>query len=246
MNPAPPPNQETAPPAQAVRRPENLALVFQEMLTAVVRLRTNRQPVTDAEMFRNQVRQAIRTADQDARRLGYIEEDIRLAIFAVVAFLDESVLNLQNPVFYDWVRKPLQEELFGRHTAGEIFFDQLQQLLGRRETPELADLLEVFQLCLLLGFVGKYSISGRGELKVVTDALADKIRRVRKERTEIAPAWRLPEQRRELVVRDVWLTRLVWIAGSAGFLAIALWVLYKAMLSSGLSELRALAPGLGR
>jgi type VI secretion system protein ImpK len=246
MNPAAPPTQATAPPAPARGRPENLALVFQEMLTAVVRLRSNRQPVTDAEVFRNQMRQAIRVADQDARRLGYIEEDIRLGIFAVVAFLDESVLNLNNPVFYDWVRKPMQEELFGRHTAGEIFFDQLQQLLGRRETPELADLLEVFQLCLLLGFVGRYSISGRGELKVVTDALADKIRRVRQERTGISSLWQLPEQRRMIVAGDAWIKRLAWVAGSAGVLAIGLWVLYYALLRSGLSELKSLVPGLGR
>ena len=92
-------------------RTENLALAFQELLTAVTRLRAHRQQVNDAEQFRNQVRQAIRTADQDAKRLGYVEDDIKLAIFAVVAFLDESILNLQNPVFADWVRKPLQEGL---------------------------------------------------------------------------------------------------------------------------------------
>ena len=48
----------------------------------------------------------------------------------MVAFLDESILNLRNPVFADWPRKPLQEELFGHHMAGEIFFQNLQPLAG--------------------------------------------------------------------------------------------------------------------
>ena len=108
----------------ADQRQGRLALAFQEMLTAVVRLRASRQSVTDAELFRAQVRGALKTADQEARALAYTEEDIRLAIFAVVAFLDETILNLQSPAFADWVRKPMQEELFGQHTAGEIFFNK--------------------------------------------------------------------------------------------------------------------------
>ena len=200
---APVPETAAAPP----RRAENLALVFQEMLTAVVRLRSNRQAVNDAESFRQQIRQVIRIADQEARKLGYIDTDIRLGIFAVVAFLDESILNLQNPIFADWLRKPMQEELFGRHTAGEIFFEQVRELLGRRETPELADLLEVYQLCLLLGFVGRYSISGRGDLKAVIDAIGDKIQRIRKTRDGISPAWQLPEQRFEQGGLDAWVKR---------------------------------------
>ena len=50
----------------------------------------------------------------------------------MVAFLDESILNSQNPLFADWPRKPLQEELFGTHIAGEVFFQNLQKLLGRQ------------------------------------------------------------------------------------------------------------------
>lgn len=227
-------------------RTENLALAFQEMLTAVTRLRAHRQHVTDAEQFRNQVRQAIRVADQEAKRLGYAEEDIKLATFAVVAFLDESVLNLQNPVFADWVRKPMQEELFGRHTAGEIFFDQLKHLLGRRETPELADLLEVYQLCLLLGFVGRYSISGRGELRAVIEAVSDKIGRVRQAREGISPWWRLPEGGFVQGGADPWVKRLAWVAGGCGALMLIVFVIYKLALSSGLSSLESLASPLSR
>ncbi len=228
------------------RRTENLALAFQEVLTAVVRLRSGRQEVNDAELFRQQVRAAMRAAHQDATRLGYVEEDIRLAVFATVAFLDESVLNLRNPAFAEWVRKPLQEEMFGRHTAGEIFFENLKHLLGRRETHELADLLEVHQQCILLGFAGKYSLIGRGELSAIIEAVEDKIRRIRQPLGEISPYWRIPHQAFQQGSADPWVKRMVWVAGSCLSVAVVGFILYKVILGSGLSALESMAGTVAR
>ena len=154
--------------AQATtRRAENLAFVFQELLTVGERLRSNRQQVADAASFRAQIWTAVRQAEDDARRRGYATDDIELAVFAAVAFLDESILNLRLPVFADWPRQPLQEERYGHHVAGEIFFQNLQKLVTRTDSQELADLLEMYQLALLLGFAGRYSMGGRGELRGV-------------------------------------------------------------------------------
>lgn len=228
------------------RRAENLALAFQEVLTAIVRLRSGRQDVSDAELFRQQVRAAMRAAHQEATRLGYVEEDIRLAVFAAVAFLDESILNLQNPAFAEWVRKPLQEEMFGRHTAGEIFFENLKHLLGRRETQELADLLEVHQQCLLLGFAGRYSLSGRGELHAIIEAVEDKIRRIRQPHGEISPYWRIPHQAFVQGAADPWVKRLMWVCCGCAGLAVICFVMYKALLSSGLSGLESMAGTMAR
>ena len=111
-------------PSADTRRPENLALIFQDVLTAIERLRANRQGVTDANAFRHHTREALKTAASQALAAGYTADDTRHATFAAVAFLDESVLNSQNPIFADWLRKPLQEELFGTHIAGEEFFFQ--------------------------------------------------------------------------------------------------------------------------
>ena len=57
-------------PSAVAHRPENLALVLQEALTAIVRLRSNRQAVSDAGSFRIHMREALRSADQEARKLG--------------------------------------------------------------------------------------------------------------------------------------------------------------------------------
>jgi type VI secretion system protein ImpK len=222
-------------------RGENLALLFQELFTAVVRLRSGRQEITSAEKFRNQVLQAIRVVEQQARNRGYTDEDVRLAVFAVVAFLDESILNLRQPVFADWVRKPLQEELFGRHVAGEVFFENLQQLLGRRDSAETADLLEVYYLCLLLGYLGRYSITSKAELRALMELADEKIRRIRKLGPELSPRWRLPETSFQPAAADPWLRRLSFAAGGLAALALALFAVYRSLLSSGAAALAEIA-----
>ena len=133
-----------------LRRSENLALIFQEVLTAIERLRANRQGVADPQAFRHHTREALKTAANRALGAGYANEDVKFATFVAIAFLDESVLNSRNPVFAEWLRKPMQEELFGTHIAGEVVFQNLQQILGRTDSPDLADVLEVHHLCLLL------------------------------------------------------------------------------------------------
>ena len=80
---------QTTPANTAPARPENLALIFQELFTAIERLRSNRQAVTDAESFRHHIREAVKTAAQEARnRASYSTDDIRMATLAVVGFLD--------------------------------------------------------------------------------------------------------------------------------------------------------------
>src|SRR5579863_3830002 len=131
-----------------------LALALQEPLTAIARLRANRQVAADADSFRNHMKQVLAAADQEARAAGYPVDDVRLALFAVVGLIDESVLNSGQAMFAEWPRHPLQEEVFGGSLAGELVFQYLQQVMGRPDSEDVADVLEVFAQCLLLGFRG--------------------------------------------------------------------------------------------
>jgi type VI secretion system protein ImpK len=227
-------------PSAVARRSENLALVLQEVLTAIVRLRANRQAVSDAGSFRIHMREALKAADQEARRLGYSGDTMQLAIFAVVAFLDESILNSRNSLFADWPRKPMQEELFGTHVAGEVFFQNLQKLLGQTDSPEVADVLEVYYLCVLLGFGGRYSGGNKGDLRTILDAVADKIYRVRGRSVELSPAWMLPKEASRRIGGDPWVRNLVIAAIACAGLAFVLFVFFWLSLGSGVTDLRAL------
>lgn len=209
-----------------------LALALQEVLTATVRLRVGRQVAADADAFRAHVKQLLATAERDGRRLGYSSDDVALALYAVVAFLDESVLNSSQPMFASWPNRPLQEEIFGGHMGGEIFFQHLRQLLTRPESEDLADLLEVFLLCLLLGFKGRYSASEPAELRAVGAAADDKIRRVRGGFGELTPGWEPPQGATVARSRDPWLS---WLAGGAAamlLLACGLFLLFRSSLAA--------------
>ncbi len=223
--------------ASGERRPENLALIFQELITVIERMRSGRQNVPDALSFRAQIREALKAADAEGRRRGYTAEDIQLAIFAVVAFLDETILNMRQPAFADWPRQPMQEELFGHHIAGEIFFQNLQTLLGRNDSHDLADLLEVYQTCMLLGFAGRYSIGGKAELRAIIEAVAAKIRRIRQTGPELSPRWRLPIENIQFTSVDKVLKGIMIGSGVLVALAIILFAVYKFSLSGMVSNL---------
>ncbi len=224
-----------------LRRCENLALAFQEILVCGERLRSGRQTVSDPSMFRQQVMEALQLADQQARNQGYNASDIRLAIFAVVAFVDESVLNLRLPVFADWPRRPLQEELFGHHVAGEVFFKNLQELLGKTDSQDLADLLEVYLICLLMGFAGRYSLGDRGALRAITDSTVNKIRRIRGDATKLSPAGELPAEALQKPGADPLVRKIGIVAAACLALAIILFIVYKLVLNSGTYSLIKLA-----
>jgi type VI secretion system protein ImpK len=224
------------------RRGWNIALGFQEVFTAVVRVRYNRQAVQDAETFRGQMRQALRVAEQDARSHGCSPEDVNQVIFGVVAFLDESVLSSGNPVFANWPRLPLQAELFGHQLAGEMFFQELQKALNRPDSQEVADLLEVYYLCLLLGFKGRYAAGG--DLRSIMSAIQEKIRRVRGPAGPLSPRGAIPADAVRRTQSDrvsVWLGRSALITVAV---AVVLFVIFKMFLMSGVSSLSALVAGL--
>jgi type VI secretion system protein ImpK len=226
-------------PANA-RRPENLALLFQEVLTAIERLRANRHGITDPNAFRHHTQEALRGAANQALAAGYTADDVKLATFACVAFLDESILNSQNPIFADWLRKPLQEELFGTHVAGETFFQHLQQLLGRSDSHDLADLLEVHYLCLVLGFGGRYSAGNRAELAQVMQLTADKIRRIRGARGPLSPSW-LPPAEASRSGSDPLVKKLGILAAVCAAVMILAFIVYKVVLGSGVGAVQSAA-----
>ena len=141
-------------------RTQSLASCYENALTTIVRLPAlNQQPAVNSADFRTNIRAALKAAMEQAKALGYSSEANQHAFFAVVSLLDESVLKLQSPAFADWAQRPMQEEMFGHNRAGEVFFDNLRTLLARQDSQETADCLEVYCLCMLLGFKGKYALA---------------------------------------------------------------------------------------
>jgi len=157
----------------------NLAMAFQEVFTVILRTRFYVQRVDNADSFRATLRKMISAAVKDASAMGYSDEASKMAIYAMIGFLDESVLNSKDPTFADWARRPLQEEMFGGHVAGELFFRNVAELLNRPESAEVADVLELHALCLLLGYRGRFAFGDASEIHSILSRIREKINRIR-------------------------------------------------------------------
>lgn len=217
-----------------------LAQALQEAFTVTVRLRTGRQVATDADQFRTRMKSLLAAADREARAAGYPSDEVKRSIYAFVAFLDESVLNSPQAMFEHWARQPLQEEIFGDHMAGETFFRHLRDLLGRPDSESVADTLEVYQLCLLLGFRGRFGGADRSELGGLVGEIDAKIRRSRGGATALAPEWALPPETLH-APRDPWIRTFAMVAIASAVVALALFALFSVLLSGAVGTLESLA-----
>ncbi len=177
--------------AEAGSSGENLALLYQGLLTGIIRLQGQRQRLSDGESFRRRTKATLHEIERVAIAGGYDGRDVRETHFAVVAFLDEVIQNSSDPIAAEWGRLTLQQDLFGQTDAGVVFFDKLEQFRSRRDSEQLADILEVYLLCLLLGFEGRYA-GRRGDLDGLIETTRMRIEYIRGRADQISPSAHLP------------------------------------------------------
>lgn len=81
------------------------------------------------------------------------ERDTYMILFPIVAQIDEIIQNnILSPVDVSWPL--LQKELFQVENAGEVFYEILEDVLNKPQTP--TSIYEVYYFCLRYGFRGRY------------------------------------------------------------------------------------------
>jgi type VI secretion system protein ImpK len=181
----------------------------------MVFLLRNRYSPSDPDAFRDRIKQFLTNFERGSRRLEASAEDVHLAKFAYCALIDEVVLMSKLRLRDVWERRPLQLEFFGEQLAGERFFEHLEAL--RQQGVAKLQVLEVFHMCLLLGFQGRYVLEGSEKLNYLTSRLGDEIAQLRGKRAGFAPHWAAPDRIAHALKRDVPL----WVIGSVfGLLAL--------------------------
>jgi type VI secretion system protein ImpK len=227
-------------PALPEIRTNNLAMAFQEVFTVILRTRFFLQRVENADAFRATLRKMISAAVKDSGALGYTDEASKMAIYAMIGFLDESVLNSKDPTFADWARRPLQEEMFGGHFAGEYFFRNVTELLNRPESPEVADVLELHALCLLLGYRGRFAFGDASEIHSILSRIREKINRIRGSYALFRPV-ETPAAP-PAAKKDPWVTRLAIAAILLAVITILAYAGYFFILGQSLPTIAQLEP----
>jgi type VI secretion system protein ImpK len=221
MQPAPPPT---------VRR-EKLALLYQGILTTIVRIQSARQPLKDAADFQKRMEGLFEQIQREAIKVGYRDLEIQDANYALVAFLDESIQRSDDPNRGAW--QPLQSKLYAQAVAGEGLFDRLKTIRTRRDSPDLADVLEIYYLCFLLGYEGRYAVAEHEKLEALMDDLREQIERLRGPQTWLSPEGAFPMQPMQAPPPPP-SPAMPWMIAGLACVALAVfgWVIFKLLLNS--------------
>jgi type VI secretion system protein ImpK len=189
----------------------------------------------DQEAMRRRMQEMLDRIEDRLRDAGLAQSDVADVAFALVAFLDESIICSEWEHRSEWRSSPLQFDRFGRDDAGEEFFTRLTAL--RAERSVRADVLQIYFLCLTLGFKGKYALQSDHEWKSLRAQVGAQLRRLDgRERSPLAPHGRAGEEL-AAVVKEVPLWVFVVAGVAVGF---ALYLTFTALIASTLGALQQL------
>jgi type VI secretion system protein ImpK len=205
--PTPPPSRNAA-----GSTPHSLVDVMYEGFYALFLLKSGAGP-QDKNAFADHMTAFLGDVDRNARAIGVPAEDVTAAKYAFCAAVDEIILRSDFSVREAWETRPLQLRLFGDQLAGEHFFQRLDDLRAKGSAHLQA--LEVFHMCLLLGFQGRFALDARDKLNYLTARLGDEIARMRGKSRGFAPHAARPDQ----VVNKLGSDLSLWVLGSVFALA---------------------------
>ncbi|MGF6209408.1 DotU family type IV/VI secretion system protein [Pseudomonas sp. ADAK2] len=224
--------------AAATEKPVLKDLV-QDFISMALIVRKGRQ-VTSVTAFEASIDAFFSTLEREARNANYSVEQVKDTQYALCAFLDESVLRSgENDLRRHFELQPLQFRYFGVHLAGEGFFEKIDSL--RSDVKQNLDVLEVYHLCLALGFEGKFSLGQKDQLRYLANTLGQDIARYRKTPKALSPDWALPDQVSQMLRHEVpvWLYLALIALVCVGVYLTLDWLLAKdvAALSEQISQL---------
>ena len=213
--------------------------LVQDFISMALIVRKGRQ-VTSVTAFEASVDNFFSNLEREARSANYSVEQVKDTQYALCAFLDESVLRSgDNELRRHFELQPLQFRYFGVHLAGEGFFEKIDSL--RSDVKKNLDVLEVYHLCLALGFEGKFATGEKDQLRYLANTLGQDIARYRKSPKALSPDWALPDQVSQMLRHEVpvWLYLALIALVCVGVYLTLDWLLAKdvAALSEQISQL---------
>jgi type VI secretion system protein ImpK len=142
--------------------------VASESFILILQLRSTND-YGNAAILKSKVHEMFDRLERNARSSGIDNEKIRFAKFALAAFIDETIIGSSWEQKDAWLSEPLQIQMFDTFNAGEDFFSNLNIL--RQRSGSNKDILEIYYLCLSLGFKGKYQLQSPETLRRIVDDL---------------------------------------------------------------------------
>ena len=159
------------------------------LLTLVTKLRSTMKHDQVPDLHKR-LTEEIKSFERNARNAGISGDTVVAARYLLCSVIDEMVLNTPWGAGSGWSQHSLLSLFHQETSGGEKSFLILQKLL---ETPGThLDLLELYYLCLSLGFQGKYRVMPRGneQLEQIRENLYHTIESHRPGwESELSPHW---------------------------------------------------------
>ena len=186
----------------------------------------------DPTVLRRRIKDMLDRWERNARKARIEIEDIQKARFALVVFIDETIANSKWSQKDTWMALPLCLELFQSLTGGEEFFIRLH---GLRERPKAnLDVLEVYYLCMALGFKGKYFLE-QEKLKLLIEDTYNEMRRAMEGREveALSPNGLRRDEAAPAVGKDIPL----WVIGAgAATIAVIIFIILSIVMNNSAGD----------
>ncbi|RPH45637.1 MAG: DotU family type IV/VI secretion system protein [Planctomycetota bacterium] len=203
-----------------------LADLCGDLLAFALQLKRSSDP-GDAEAMRMKVDEQFRALETKARQSDVPQEDVQQAKYAICAFVDEMILTSSWGLKDSWSDKPLQLAYFNDFSAGEEFYNKVDTLRGSKKNS----VLEVYYMCLALGFRGKYvDLQGMEKKKVLMDTMLREMRGTAPAAGAggLSPNWQPPDALPGIVKNfPAW-----FVAAACGLIVVLLFILLSTLLGS--------------
>ena len=199
-----------------------------DLLTFIQSIRKAADP-GEYDPFRSKAESLFTAMEQKAKDADVPGPLIEQAKYALVGFLDETILQSNWALRDVWAGNPLQLQYFNEFSAGEEFYNKIEGLRNT-DDPKKLEVLEVYFLCLALGFKGKYAdLKGMEKIKVLMEAIGKELRRARTKGVEgLSPAWEPKDQAAGAVKEfPVWMV----VVGCSGVLLLLYFILSSVLNS---------------
>ena len=187
-----------------------------DLFLIIIRMR-EAEDLGDPSALRKLITYYITLFEKNCKAIGMAEDSIAEAKYAMVALMDETVLSVPGACRDYWISRPMQLDYFGDNLAGQEFYEKLQKMLLQPEKKK--DVLDVYFLCLSLGFEGKYRVFNPEERAIIMDDLGRKIRRTRiRVSAELSPHGKRAESSAGLKSKTFFFP--LWLSGAIAAAAI--------------------------
>ena len=182
----------------SIDREDVFVAAASQLLIVVAHLRDSVSQA-DISSLRKEMAEQLRRFEEKTLRLGARAGDVSAARYVLSSLIDETVMTTPWGASSGWSANSLLYELHGETWGGEKVFAMLERIRG--EPAKYLGLLKLIEMCLLLGFEGKYRVldGGRDQIASLRTEIGRLLRQhARPSPSELSPAWRGVAQSRAL------------------------------------------------